>query len=83
MGDSGQLTSSAAEAYDELFLPALFGAWLPKVVAAAQLAPGMRVVDVACPGALPLEAARAVTPGGAAVTVRFEHPALVATARKR
>jgi ubiquinone/menaquinone biosynthesis C-methylase UbiE len=81
MGDAGQLTSSAAEVYDEFFVPALFGAWAPRVVAAAELRPGMRVVDVACgTGVLALEAAKATSPGGAVVGVDL-NPGMLAVAR--
>ena len=48
MADTGQVTSDAAAFYDEFFVPALFGQWAPRVVADAELRPGMRVVDVAC-----------------------------------
>ncbi len=49
----------AARAYEALFVPALFGQWTPKVVEAARLVPGQKVLDVACgTGAL----ARAVQP---------------------
>jgi SAM-dependent methyltransferase len=65
MGDDGQVTSSAAEVYDAFFLPALFAAWPRQLVQAAQLAPGMEVLDVACgTGALTLAVAEAVAPGG-------------------
>lgn len=83
MSDSGQLTSSAAEVYDEFFLPALFEVWPPRVVAAAGLGPGMRAVDVACgTGVLTLAAARAVAPGGAAVGVDL-NPGMLAVARRK
>jgi len=83
MSDSGQVTSSAAEIYDEFFLPALFSAWAPQVVAAAQLLPGMRVVDVACgTGVLTIEAAEAVSPGGTAVGVDL-NPGMLAVARRK
>lgn len=83
MGDSGQLISSAAEVYDEFFLPALFSSWAPRVIAAAQLRPGMRVVDVACgTGILTIEAAKAVSPGGAAVGVDV-NPAMLGVARRK
>lgn len=83
MEDSGQLTSSAAEVYDEFFLPALFAAWPPEIVATAALAPGMRVVDVACgTGVLTLEAARAVSPGGDVVGVDL-NPGMLAVARRK
>ncbi len=50
MGDSasGQISSSAAEIYEEFYLPGLFAEWTPRVVDAAQIGPGQRVVDVAC-----------------------------------
>jgi SAM-dependent methyltransferase len=50
---------AAAEAYESLFVPALFGAWAPKVADAAALAAGERVLDVACgTGVVAREAAR-------------------------
>jgi ubiquinone/menaquinone biosynthesis C-methylase UbiE len=83
MGDSGQLTSSAAEVYDEFFLPALFGAWPPQLVAAAHLNPGMRVVDVACgTGVLTIPAAKAVSPGGTAVGLDLNSGMLAVARRK-
>lgn len=83
MSDSGQLTSSAAEIYDEFFLPALFEAWPPQLVAAAQLGPGMRVVDVACgTGVLTLQAAKAVSPGGTAAGVDLNSGMLAVARRK-
>jgi len=48
----------AANAYEALFVPALFGQWAPKVADAAQIQPGQRVLDVACgTGILAREAA--------------------------
>jgi ubiquinone/menaquinone biosynthesis C-methylase UbiE len=43
-----QAQIDAAEAYESLFVPALFGEWAPKIVAAAQIRAGERVLDVAC-----------------------------------
>jgi len=43
-----QAQIDAANAYEALFVPALFGQWAPKVADAAQLQPGQRVLDVAC-----------------------------------
>jgi ubiquinone/menaquinone biosynthesis C-methylase UbiE len=83
MGDAGQVTSSAAEFYDEFFVPALFGEWAPRVVAAADLRPGMRVVDVACgTGVVTMAAAGAVSPGGAAVGVDLNSGMLAVARRK-
>lgn len=83
MADSGQVVLSAAEVYDEFFLPALFSAWAPRVVTAALLEPGMRVVDVACgTGVLAIEAARVVSPGGEVVGVDL-NPEMLAVARQK
>jgi len=81
--DTGQVTSSAAEVYDEFFLPALFEVWAPRLAAAAELQPGQRVVDVACgTGVLAIEAARAVSPGGSSVGVDL-NPGMLAVARAK
>lgn len=51
---------AAATAYEELFVPAIFEEWAPRVVAAASIRPGMRVLDVACgTGVLAREVAKA------------------------
>jgi ubiquinone/menaquinone biosynthesis C-methylase UbiE len=83
MSDPGQLTLSAAEVYDEFFLPALFSAWPPRILEAARLKPGMRVVDVACgTGVLTVPAAKAVSPDGNAVGVDL-NPGMLAVARRK
>ena len=49
---------AAATAYENLHVPALFRQWAPRVVEAAQIRPGSRVLDVACgTGVLAREAA--------------------------
>jgi len=50
MSDSarGQLVRSAAEVYEEFFLPALFQEWPARLVDAALIEKGSRVLDVAC-----------------------------------
>lgn len=56
---------AAANAYELLHVPALFGQWAPRVVNAAGIRPGQRVLDVACgTGALAREAALRTGNGG-------------------
>lgn len=60
-----QAQIAAATAYQAFFVPALFQQWAPWVVAAANLQPGQRVLDVACgTGALTGVAATCVGAGG-------------------
>jgi SAM-dependent methyltransferase len=44
----GQVIASAAEVYEELYVPALFQEWAPRMADAARVAAGQRVLDVAC-----------------------------------
>jgi ubiquinone/menaquinone biosynthesis C-methylase UbiE len=83
MRDSGQVISSAAEVYDEFFLPALFAAWPPELISRARVGPGMRVVDVACgTGVLAIEAGKAIRPGGSVVGVDL-NPGMLTVAREK
>ena len=83
MTDKGQVTPSAAEFYDEFFVPALFAQWAPRLVAAASLSPGMRVLDVACgTGVATIAAAEAVHPAGRAIGVDV-NPSMLAVARRK
>ena len=43
-----QTQVAAAQAYEDLFVPALFSHWAAAIAAAAGIAPGKRVLDVAC-----------------------------------
>jgi SAM-dependent methyltransferase len=55
----------AANAYEQLFVPALFREWAPRVADAARIERGQRVLDVACgTGVLAREAASRVGPTG-------------------
>lgn len=46
--DRGQVNRSAAEIYDEFFVPALFAEWTEPMLDAAAVTGPMRVLDVAC-----------------------------------
>jgi ubiquinone/menaquinone biosynthesis C-methylase UbiE len=64
----GQVAHSAAQVYEEFFVPALFAQWADRVVAAAQLQPGDRVLDAACgTGVLARAARERVTTSGTVV----------------
>jgi len=72
-----------AEIYDEKFVPALFGPWGPVVSAAAAVAPGDAVLDVACgTGALTLAAAAIAGPDGR-VAGLDANPEMLAVARRK
>ncbi len=65
---AGDGERSPAEIYDQYFVPALFRQWGPVVADVAQLAPGQRVLDVACgTGALTADVCERVGPTGAVV----------------
>src|SRR5262249_12784814 len=46
--DRGQVSGRAAEIYEEFFLPALFAEWSGRLIGAAKIRFGERVLDVAC-----------------------------------
>jgi SAM-dependent methyltransferase len=56
---------AAAEVYESLFVPAEFQEWAPRLVEAARIRPGQKVLDVACgTGVLTREVARRVGASG-------------------
>lgn len=66
--DTGQVNNSAAEIYQEFFVPALFQPWTGPVADAAGVQTGQRVLDVACgTGVLARTVADRVGPAGAVV----------------
>ena len=68
-----QAVRSPADVYDEQFVPALFRPWGPVLCDAARIAPGQRVLDVACgTGALTIAVAARVAPGGAVARARCQ-----------
>lgn len=82
-GKRGQVTGSAAEVYEEFFLPALFAAWSTRVADALEVGPDDAVLDVACgTGVLARELARrrGSTRGITGVDI---NPGMLAVARDR
>ncbi len=68
--DRGQVSTSAAQVYEEFYLPALFQEWAPRLAKAAAIQPGHHVLDVACgTGVLARTAAGIVGPKGSVAGV--------------
>ncbi|RPH57826.1 methyltransferase domain-containing protein [bacterium] len=82
MSEPLQAQIDAANAYEGLFVPALFGQWAAKVADAARIRPGERVLDVACgTGILAREVARRTGPSGHVAGID-PSPGMVAVARR-
>lgn len=72
----------AATAYEQLHVPALFQQWAGRLVEAAQIRPGQRVLDVACgTGVLAREAALQLN-GEGSVTGLDPSPGMLAVAKQ-
>lgn len=81
--DRGQVNHSAADIYEEFFLPALFQEWTERVARAARIQSGDRVLDVACgTGALARTVAAHVGPSGSVAGVDINEGMLAVAARK-
>lgn len=83
MGNASLATLlSAAANYESAVVPALTGEWAPRVVAAAGIRPGHRVLDVACgTGALTREVARTVGAAGSVIGLDPD-PGMLTIARR-
>ena len=46
--ESWQVEGSAAEVYESQLVPAIFAEWAPRLVGAANVIQGNRILDVAC-----------------------------------
>lgn len=68
--ESGQVSAHAAKIYEEFYIPGLFAEWPPRIIDAAQIVPGQRVLDVACgTGVLTQAVADRVGPSGSTAGV--------------
>ncbi|MEO1060935.1 MAG: methyltransferase domain-containing protein [Actinomycetota bacterium] len=80
--ERGQVAVTAADVYEEFFVPALFGQFAGPVCDAAALAPGQGVVDVACgTGAVARVARERVGPEGTVIGVDVNE-GMLATAER-
>ena len=78
----GQVAASAAEVYDEVFVPALFAQWAVPMLDAAGVGVGDAVLDVGCgSGVLARAAARRVGAGGTVVGLDRNDGMLAVAAR--
>lgn len=72
----------AAQAYESLFVPALFGQWTKDMVNAAQLKAGQKVLDIACgTGVLARAIATHTSPGGYVAAID-PNPGMLTVARE-
>jgi SAM-dependent methyltransferase len=77
-----QAQIDAAKAYETLFVPALFGQWANKLLDAAQVQAGQRVLDVACgTGVVARAAITRVGPNGQVAGID-PNPGMVAVAKQ-
>ena len=80
---TGQVAASAAEIYEQFFVPALFAAWPEHVLRAAEVEVGQTVLDVACgTGILSREARKLVGGSGTVVGVDINE-GMLAVARSK
>lgn len=80
---TGQVAASAAEIYEQFFVPALFADWPKHILGAARVQRGDAVLDVACgTGVLAREAASWVGPTGAVTGVDINEGMLAVAYQK-
>lgn len=81
-GAKGQVSRSAADVYEQYFVPALFGGWADIVVSKANISYGASVIDIACgTGALTRAVAGRTGPEGRVIGVDL-NDGMIQTARR-
>lgn len=79
----GQIVQSAAEIYDEFFVPSLFVEWPQRIFAATNLAPGHAVLDVACGTGVLTNAAKEIVGASGEVTGVDINDGMLSVARSK
>lgn len=80
---TGQVSATAAEIYDSFFVPALFGQWAEPLCDAAKIAPGARVIDIACGTGATTRAAQSAAGAGGDVLGLDRNVGMLKVARAR
>lgn len=79
----GQVTKSAADVYEEFYIPAIFQEWVERVSNAAKIEPGQHVLDIACgTGVLSRGIAERVQPDGSVIGLDLNEGMLDVAKRK-
>ncbi len=81
--ETGQVSASAAEVYEDFFVPALFQEWASRVADAAKISSGQRVLDIACgTGVLTREIAKRVGTSGSIIGLDL-NPGMLTVAKRK
>jgi ubiquinone/menaquinone biosynthesis C-methylase UbiE len=77
-----QTQIQAAQAYEAMFVAAIFGEWAPRLAAATGIHPGQRVLDVACGTGVLARAVQSLTGPTGYVAGLDPNPGMLAVARE-
>lgn len=83
MTETFNLSLEQAHAYEDMFVPALFGQWVPILLEHAGVTEGQHVLDVACGTGVVARAARELVGPSGRVSGIDLNPAMVQVARER
>lgn len=81
MTETFDLSREQAQAYEDLFVPALFAQWVPTLLRHARVSGGQSVLDVACGTGIAARAAREVVGASGHVSGIDINPAMIEVAR--